>query len=387
MHSYFSSEKPYKAFLTSICVCILLFLSACQEVTGQSPKSAQTTPSPVPTSQQGIHSASQNATPTPGPTLVPTPTQTANNPPLVPSTTNETRPVLAFYYPWYSLSSWCLCTMSDLPTIRYDSSEDATITRHVTWAANAGITGFISSWWGPGDVTERNFARLLVHAATLESTTGYHFDSTLYFESDSPALSGTNTTINALRYIISQYSNNQNFFHWHSKAVIFFWNPLGSGRTLSTWAYIRSQIDSHGSMIWSAEGVDTSLLSVFDGLHLFSAAYWDILNRNITTVDKGFSARIDAYNQKNHTQKIWAAGVLPGYNDTHVPGRQGTYIVQRNNGATYRESWTGAIASNPDLITITTFNEWFEGAMIEPSVTYGNLYLAITQQFIEQWRR
>ena len=58
----------------------------------------------------------------------------------------------------------------------------------------------------------------------------------------------------------------------------------------------------------------------------------------------------------------------------------------RNNGATYHESWAGAIASNPDWITITTFNEWFEGAMIEPSVTYGNLYLDLTQQLIKQWR-
>ncbi len=96
--------------------------------------------------------------------------------------------------------------MSDLPTIQYNSSDDATISRQVTWAANSGITGFISSWWGPGDVTDKNFAKLLAYAATLQSTTGYQFDSTIYFESDAPALSGTNAMINALRYVISQYS-------------------------------------------------------------------------------------------------------------------------------------------------------------------------------------
>jgi hypothetical protein len=76
---------------------------------------------------------------------------------------------------------------------------------------------------------------------------------------------------------------------------------------------------------------------------------------------------------------------LPGYNDTRVPGRTGTYIVARNNGATYSESWQGAISSNPDWITITSFNEWFEGSMLEPSVTYGNLYLNLTAQFRRQW--
>jgi hypothetical protein len=78
--------------------------------------------------------------------------------------------------------------------------------------------------------------------------------------------------------------------------------------------------------------------------------------------------------------------VLPGYNDTRVPGRTGTYVVPRNNGATYHISWEAAMASNPQWITITTFNEWFEGAMIEPSVTYGNKYLDLTLQYVNQWR-
>ena len=194
-----------------------------------------------------------------------------------------------------------------------------------------------------------------------------------------------NNIVRQLRYILTTYANSNYFFHWHGKPVIFFWNPLGNGRTLALWQAVRSQVDPHNATIWSAEGVDTSLLNVFDGLHLFSAAYWGILHNNIAAVDQGFRAKINAFNQAHHTQKIWAAGVLPGYNDTKVPGRKGTYIVPRNNGATYRTSWNGALSSNPDWVTITTFNEWFEGAMIEPSVTYGTQYLDITQQFATRW--
>jgi hypothetical protein len=103
------------------------------------------------------------------------------------------------------------------------------------------------------------------------------------------------------------------------------------------------------------------------------------------TVDQGFRNQINAYNATHGTHKIWAAGVLPGYDDTRVPGRTGTYIVPRNNGATYSQSWIGALSSQPDWITITSYNEWFEGAMIEPSVTYGNQYLNLTQQYAHQW--
>ena len=298
---------------------------------------------------------------------------------------NYNKPVLAFYYMWYHRSDWCSCHMSDLPTTQYDSSNDTIIAQQLNEASNAGITGFISSWWGPGDNTDSNFVKLLAHANTLEQQTSFHFASSLYFESDAPRLQGSGNILNGLRYILSHYANNAHFFHWHGKPVLFFWNPLGNGRTLSEWASIRSQVDPHHNMIWSAEGVNMNLLSVFDGIHLFSGGYWGIQHGNMPQVDQGFRNQINAYNRQYHTQKIWAAGVLPGYDDTRVPGRKGTFIVPRNNGATYRTSWSAAMGSSPDWITISTFNEWFEGAMIEPSVHYGNQYLGLTQQFARQW--
>jgi putative SOS response-associated peptidase YedK len=129
-----------------------------------------------------------------------------------------------------------------------------------------------------------------------------------------------------------------------------------------------------------------NLLSVFDGIHLFSGAYWGIQHNDMNSVDQGFRTQINAYNQAHKTQKIWVAGVVPGFNDTKVPGRKNTVVVARNNGAAYRSSWTGAIASSPDWITITSFNEWFEGSMIEPSKTYSDLYMNMTQQYTKQWR-
>lgn len=298
---------------------------------------------------------------------------------------NYERSVLAFYYAWYQRTDWCSCHMSDLPTIRYNSADDATIERQINWAANAGITGFINSWWGPGDKTDKNFVKILAHAAALQKRTGYRFDSTLYFESDAPALRSQTNMIKGLRYITSHYSNNSHFLHWHGKPVLFFWDPLGSGRTLALWASIRRQVDPGHKWIWSAEGVDMNLLNVFDGIHLFSAGYWGLLHGNMAAVDQEFRYKVNAYNISHHTQKIWAAGVMPGYDDTRIPGRQGAYKVPRNNGATYRTSWNAAMASSPQWITITTFNEWFEGAMIEPSMKYGTQYLTITRQESKRW--
>lgn len=383
-------NRGRNAIIAVICICLLIVCSACQSNAPGQPVTSvpQTQPTEALQPKEGVTPSlqipQQNATPTPTATGATNP----HTPPTQPTQTgtfNPTHPVLAFYYMWYDTSTWCLCHMSDLPTIQYNSGDPATIARQVNWAANAGITGFISSWWGAGSATDTNFGQLLAYAATLQKQTGYHFTSTIYFESDAPALSGETNIVNGLKYVIAHYSNSPYFFHWNGKPVVFFWDPLGGGRTLSEWASIRSQVDPNNSMLWSAEGVDTSMLSVFDGIHLFSGGYWGIQHNDMTAVDQEFEGKVAAYNSANHTQKIWAAGIIPGYNDTRVPGRTGTYIVARNNGATYTESWQAAIASNPSWITITSFNEWFEGSMIEPSVTYGNLYLNMTAQFTRQW--
>ena len=414
MSILFFHKHKKNTFIFLFCVSLLLCLSACS---GQNVGPVAGRIQPMQTEQVPTATATQPKASTGAVPLVPTTQPTAKpkkgTTPIAATPTTKpsspvggnsggngvgsggngnggngnggSRPVLAFYYTWYTPGTWCSCHMSDLPTTLYNSSDDATIDRQVKEAAGAGITGFISSWWGPGDVTDTNFSKLLKHSATLESTTGTHFASTIYFESDAPALQGTTNMVAGLNYVIAHYGNDPHFLHWQGKPVLFFWDPLGGGRTLAQWASIRSQVDPNNQMIWSAEGVSMSLLSVFDGIHLFSGGYWGIQHSDMPTVDQGFRSEIDAYNVANNTHKIWAAGVIPGYDDTRIPGRVGTYIVPRNNGATYQQSWASAIASQPDWITITSFNEWFEGAMIEPSVTYGNEYLTLTQQYASQW--
>ena len=42
-------------------------------------------------------------------------------------------------------------------------------------------------------------------------------------------------------------------------------------------------------------------------------------------------------------------------------------VRQRQQGATYDRMWKGAIRSNADLVTVTSYNEWQEGTQIEPA--------------------
>ncbi len=294
------------------------------------------------------------------------------------------RPVLAFYYPWYKQSSWCTCTMSDLPAAKYSSNDTKVIDRQIAEASRAGITGFIVSWWGKGSYEDGNFATMLDRVAAWNAKTSAHFVLAIHLEDDGTMLQTEAHIEQQLRYAMASYTARSTYFHWQGKPVFFIWDAFGGGRTQATWAAIRKQVDPQRKTFWSLDTIEVSTLDdTFDSMHLFGAGYWGITQHDMMALYRNFRAKVDAYNQAHGTQKLWIAGVIPGYNDSQKPQ---PLVVPRDNGATYALSWQAAIASKPAWITISTFNQWYLGSTIEPSVHYGTQYLDLTKRFAAEWR-
>lgn len=286
----------------------------------------------------------------------------------------EQRLVLAFYYTWYDSGQWTMDKVPDLPVIYYNSSDRETIERHVDQARMAGIDAFVVSWYGPqveNNQTETNFRTLLdvAQARGLQATVDVDLGA-------SPFLHGAGDVSAALRHVLTVHAQHPAFLRYGDKPLIFFWRQ---GRfSVETWQAIRAEVDPGHNSLWIAEGVDLDYLAVFDGLHLYNIT-WDPPSDVGYTLSR-WGRRVREYNAAHGVHKLWIATVMPGYDDTKAPGRTHTYRYDRRNGEYYRQTWQAAIASSPDLVIITSFNEWVEGTMIEPSVSYGNLYLDITAQ-------
>ena len=60
--------------------------------------------------------------------------------------------------------------------------------------------------------------------------------------------------------------------------------------------------------------------------------------------------------------------VAPGYIDTRIRPWNDGNTRDREQGAYYDRSFGAAIAVKPEIIGITSFNEWHEGTQIEPAV-------------------
>jgi hypothetical protein len=291
--------------------------------------------------------------------------------PASPSTAAATHiPVLAFYYPWYSPSQFTRAAMWDVPVSPYESDHRSTMERQVREARGAGITGFISSWWGQGNRTDSNFATL------LEVAREQGFTTTIYFETGGEGLRSESQIVDALKYVKSRYGAHPSLSRVSGKPAIFFWNPSAGGSP-DAWKRIRSQVDPNREWHWNVEtDRPETWLEVFDGVHLFSAASW---TADATATYRNMRSKVDAAASRTGSPKAWAAGVAPGWDNSRLSDPV-KVIVPRQNGAYYSARWEAALASRPDLITITSWNEWGEGTAIEPGASYGNQYLDITRR-------
>jgi hypothetical protein len=188
--------------------------------------------------------------------------------------------------------------------------------------------------------------------------------------------------IDELKRIVRDETPNPRFLRYHGKPVIVFWQ-LPAIKTLAgqspqmAWESVRAQVDPGRATLWIGEGGDPapgtgtlSYLPAFDGLHLYSIA-WD--------ADPGRALASWAQRTRSAPgSKLWVATVMPG--GFYAEGPPPWKSRDRENGAYFERSWRGALATNPDMVILTSLNEDNEASHIHPKPEWGNLYLDINHR-------
>ncbi len=280
-------------------------------------------------------------------------------------------PVLTYYYSWWAPPTVGPGKSPDWPVVPYDSWDPAVIRTHVAQAASAGIDGLVVAWYGPQELnnqTETNFRMILDQAQVngIKALLSVDLGSAAWFKS-------TQEIIDGLTYALNVHAQHPAYFRYNGKPVLFFWFQ---GRySLSDWAAIRQQVDPNHDSIWIAEGAALDAMPTFDGLHMYTISWAD--NVGGTLAQWGNSTRAKG--------GIWVATAMPGWDNTYTQQSE-KYVRDRENGGFYRDTFAGAVASSPNMIVITSWNEWWEGTQIEPSNNYGDFYLNLTRQLISEYK-
>jgi len=277
-------------------------------------------------------------------------------------TPDNSVPLLAYYYIWFDAQSWDRAK-TDYPLLgRYSSDEADVMRQHIQWAKSAGIDGFIVSWKS----TEKLNRRLdqLVQIAEEENFKLAIIYEGLDFERSPLPAEQVNADLN---YFVQHYANDPVFNLFEKPLVIW------SG----TWEYSLAEIESITRprrnellILASEKNVEgyQRLSALVDG----DAYYWSSVNPDSHS---GYSDKLIAMGEAVHKNGgMWIAPAAPGF-DARLVG--GTSVVERKAGETLRTELNIALQSLPDAIGLISWNEFSENSHIEPSQSYGNLYLKV----------
>jgi glycoprotein endo-alpha-1,2-mannosidase len=315
---------------------------------------------------------------------------------LLPQANGEVVPrqVLADYYGWYGnpritgqwvhwqgvdLANERIKNATDFPIMgAYDSHDQSVVEWQAEWARTAGITGFISDWWGQGDFTDLGMPLLLAAAARHRLVVSAYYEK---IAGEDPA-SRKSAAIADLDYLVRRYGSYHAWLHVDGKPVLFIYARALTMLSLSNWREVLAQVrsDNPSGAVFVVDSLAPEIATIFDGSSIYSIA------GNIKRMSPPQAA---AWAHLAYPRMVAAAGpgkiscvtVVPGYDDRKTDRPPPRPVTDRWGGETYRALWQEAISAKPNWVLVSTWNEWHEGSELEPSVEYGSRILDDTIPF------
>ena len=90
---------------------------------------------------------------------------------------------------------------------------------------------------------------------------------------------------------------------------------------------------------------------------------------------------LEGFYRKAQVWEVLVAGAFPGFHDIYAEAGVGSSYgyLDAQEGATFRLTLDLALAQQPDVIQLITWNDYGEGTMIEPTAEFGTRYLEMVQ--------
>ncbi|HXH87863.1 MAG TPA: hypothetical protein VNI55_04575 [Gaiellaceae bacterium] len=252
-----------------------------------------------------------------------------------------------FYYPWFGTEArdgaythWAqggnvppARIASDFYPARgpYSSADALVLNAQMREIAATGISTVIVSWWGRGSLEDERLPRVVAAARTNGLAVAVHIEPY-----PGRSVAGVGADIAALRQL-----GIVDFYVWAST-----WLPDAE------WAALNAGLT--GIRVFANTNLaGKAAAGGFDGVYTY----------DVLLFDGTLFPRLCA--QARRLKLLCAPSVGPGYDARRATGD--TRLRPRRNGARYDSMWRGAVRARPDLVTITSYNEWHEGTQIEPA--------------------
>ena len=279
----------------------------------------------------------------------------------------------------------------------YSSANPDVVAQHFAWMREAGIGVVIADWWGWGSPTDK--------AVPLVLDIADHYNLKVAFVIEHYDYRSAGSLISDIRHLKKLYGDHPAFF-WttetslyspdeRKKGLFFMWGTTQSGEGKPVpFDYWRKALDTvHGDETGAIVLTDEYFSRYMVQSH-FDGSY----NYGVLDIDEV------GYTYAHHLPSgAWyVPGINPGFSAWRI-GYDPILDTPRRDGQTYIDRWESMfeVGIEPQMLVITTFNEWHEGTQIEPAqsgvttpngyeyLDYGDLgpygYLRMTREWVDKF--
>ena len=250
-----------------------------------------------------------------------------------------------FYYPWYGSAArdgvylhWQqngrrppLDIASHYYPARgpYSSADPRVLAAQMRDIARAGIREVVTSWWGWGSIEDVRLPAIVRAAHARGIDVAVHLEP--YDGRTIASLAG-------------------DVDHLRSLGITDFYVYRPLDFPAADWAQLNA------TLVGSRMFAQTSMVG-FAKLGGFAGVYtYDVLQYGPASYGR-------LCDEAHRAGLLCAPSVGPGYDATRATGD--LRVKPRRDGLTYDAMWIAALRARPDLVTITSYNEWSEGTQIE----------------------
>lgn len=270
----------------------------------------------------------------------------------------------------------------DAPLIGpYDSNDPDLLEYHVLLMKLAGIDGVIIDWYGIRNFRDygeihRNTQHLIQHlkraglkfAICYEDQTVKHLVET----GELPAADALNEGKKTLTWLEENWFSDDSYVQINDRPVLLVFGPQ----------YFETQQWRSLLAASPSEPLIFGLPHLADKMQLHGAFGWPPVAGNRTIDKQEWQQYLTTLYARSNPSEAVIAVAFPGFHDIYEQAKlHPSYgFIDAQNGATFRATLTRAMRSNASLIQITTWNDFGEGTVIEPTRKHDYEYLEFVQQ-------
>lgn len=314
----------------------------------------------------------------------------------------ESKPALwAVYYAWYQTadgphsksSMWTVDDANKTPRSKaqpligyYDSDNTDVVRWHVQLAKAAGIEAFLCSWWGGANISGVAFEKTILPVAAEEKFKVAMCSELAQFHHDVKVLA------REMSAVLRRAKDNAAYLRVDGKPVVYLYQvPFDPKLTTATYAELTRGVEAEiGPVYWMLDKVtnagDRGLNFPADWLEIpeipMIGFYGTFSIKRIWKYDElapHYSRLVKQAHAAN--KKVF----LPAHPGLDNSGIQSPYfIIPRDDGATLRGYLRAISDAGADVALLTSFNEWPETTIVEPSSTWPDPYCYL--KLLAEWK-